>query len=185
MKNSVSVNVKLDVQDLRKHLIEERYDNIPNKIGFYGWWIIIGVLGMLFLISCLWALIAFDNIIFIDGLLFLGFALFLYFGSSNPIKLAIYANKTMKSDKLMQKEICIILDDSGMSTSFDTSNINIEWKDIFCAKEFKSGFAIYLNKTSGQVIPKRFLTADDIYLIREILTKNIESRKLTLKKTNK
>lgn len=48
MKNSVSVNVKLDVQDLRKHLIEERYDNIPNKIGFYGWWIIIGVLGMLF-----------------------------------------------------------------------------------------------------------------------------------------
>ena len=88
----------------------------------------------------------------------------------------------MKSDKLMQKEICIILDDSGMSTSFDTSNINIEWKDIFCAKEFKSGFAIYVNKTSGQVIPKRFLTADDIYLIREILTRNMENRKLALKK---
>lgn len=134
MGNSVSVKVKLDVKDFQRHLIEERYDNMPNKIGFYGWWIIIGVLVALFLVSSLWALILFDNIIFIDGLMFLGFALFLYFGSSNPIKLAIYANKIMKSDKLMQKEVSIILDDSGMSTSFDTSNINIEKRKLTLKK---------------------------------------------------
>lgn len=183
MGDSVKVSITLDLHDYRQHLFEERYDNLPNTIGLYGWYVINGILILLILITVCFSIIELDTFHLYSTSFLVGIMLFLYFICINPIKIALYAKRVVKNDILFQKELDYELSDNGLIVNCEANHIENNWEDIYVIKEFKSSFGIFTSSSTRFILPKRFFKDNsEIDLLKEIMKRNIEKKKLKLKK---
>ena len=85
--------------------------------------------------------------------------------------------KQYNSNKLMQAENDVIMDEAGLHISAEHGNTNIVWNNVSKAAESKNGFYVYIANMQAFIIPKRLLSAEEEATIRSLIQTHLPPEK--------
>jgi len=102
--------------------------------------------------------------IFCSAVLFIVLILF-------PIIIFFSTKSIYDSDKFLQEEQTITIDENQITIATRSSTFNVEWKELYKGVETKRHFFLYIAKVKAIVIPKEQINAQGAAFIREQLSK--------------
>lgn len=98
--------------------------------------------------------------------------------------LKLKSKRIFATDTIAQQEQSYIITDDGIDISTVSGTGKVNWNEVYRAKEYKTGFAVYVASNKAFIIPKRAFADDgQIRLFKEILGAHLEPAKVKIKKT--
>ncbi len=93
----------------------------------------------------------------------LGIAILVYI----PCALAMRARMAVKKGGAFDKPINITIGDDGVGVGVGEETNLIPWENVYRLKDRKNQFLIYTGRITALIVPKRFVSDDQIKTIRE------------------
>lgn len=90
----------------------------------------------------------------------------------------VKSKKGYNSDKLMQEECEFIVNENGIIEKTSKGETRIEFSDILKFEEDIYSIYIFIGKFRAYVIPKRYITAEEQKMIKEIIEIGKNDKKL-------
>lgn len=102
------------------------------------------------------------------------FPLGLYFYMKNASKKALASFISANGD------VCIVINETGVSTTGNLGTTTLAWRNMFQVIETKTVFFFYIHKTNAIVLPKRQLSADERDAVLALIRKEAGPKKVRL-----
>lgn len=99
-----------------------------------------------------------------SGLMWIIFVIFLFLLMLYSYKYS--ARKAFKNNKRIQAEYEYKIDEQNIRVKGEKSTMTIPWTDLYKVSESKTNLFFWLNKKQAQIVPKRYLSADELEVIR-------------------
>lgn len=90
---------------------------------------------------------------FFFTIFFLSFVVF-------PLTLWFSSKKHYKGDKFLQEEQTVYMNNESIVLSTPSSNLKVDWKDLFIISENKNYFFLYISNFKAILIPKRYINTN-------------------------
>ena len=103
---------------------------------------------------------------------------FIMIYSANEMAKKIYSN-----NKQLSQTLSYVITNYGISLSSTNSYKSVKWEEVFKVIELKEYFVVFTSVTIEEsfVLPKRyFLEKDQIILFKQIVSQNLEKKRLKL-----
>jgi len=100
---------------------------------------------------------------------------------STPLRLRYTWKKQFNSNRRLQENMICELTQEKMVLTGDTFNVDAEWNKSFKIQELKNWFLIYESQSMFNMIPKSYMTNEQVILARDIfkhLDKNVKVKLL-------
>jgi hypothetical protein len=100
------------------------------------------------------------------GIMWIGFIIFLFL-------MMIYSNKynarkAYRNNKRLLEEYTYSINDKVIHVEGKSVNVSLQWEKLQALSESKNSLFIWLDKKNAQIIPKRYLSDDEMEVIRII-----------------
>jgi tetratricopeptide (TPR) repeat protein len=82
-----------------------------------------------------------------------------------------------QNDKQIQKEQHYIINPEGLQFSTENSYTNLSWDEVSSFEESKNNFLIFISLAKSYILPKRYLTENEIIFLKDITKNNIKMSK--------
>ncbi|HHW31971.1 MAG TPA: YcxB family protein [Clostridiaceae bacterium] len=175
-QNIISLEVNLTLRDYKKYIFGTSFSSVLSKM------IILAVIVLLYLISFSVQILRKGGTIpFTVFILCLGFSLqpLIIIFSANMLAKRIYS-----ANSELSKTQSYNITDYGITLNTTNSYKNVKWEEVFKVIELSEYFLVFTSPTAegAFVLPKRsFINENQITLFKQIITQNLEKKKLKLK----
>lgn len=177
MQETVKMNVKLSIKDIRHFIFGEYYNRI--KVTFI---ICAGITAIVFILFTIASLSILDWFLF-TALLVNPVLLLLAMTMLKPVVRYIVMSSFYKKQKNFSIAHWYEFSQFAINAASETDRQTYHWNYIFKIEEFRAGFQIYTAPDQLLIIPRRCFTSQaQLDLFYTLITSNLSSSKLDLKK---
>lgn len=124
------------------------------------------------------------GILIIAGVPILAVIFLLYYLFSSVIGNIVLkrtSNKIYESNALLKNETEYQISDSGFATNNVHGSSNYTWNELYKFCEGKTAFYLFMAQNQGHVIPKRYISLEDMKVFKDIIKSNVNKKKIHMR----